>query len=83
MLACLLACLRLLLCCCPSPKLVCDHDYTKTTEWIFMKLGRTMGLGPEKTPLTFGVDSDKGMNLGISSSLSLTLQDRVTGVSIS
>ena len=34
----------------------CQQDYTKTTEWISMKLGWKMGRGPEQTLLTFGVD---------------------------
>ena len=31
--------------------LVCQHDSTKTTEWISDKLGWTMGLGPEQIPI--------------------------------
>ena len=39
--------------------LVCEQDYTKTTEWISTKRGWKMGLGPEQTPLHFGVHLDK------------------------
>ena len=43
-------CVRLLAC-----MFVCQQDYTKTTEQISTKLGWKMVLGPEQTPLTFGV----------------------------
>ena len=36
--------------------LVCKKDYTKTTDRISMKLSCKMDLGPEYTPLTFGMD---------------------------
>lgn len=42
----------------------CRQDYTKSVELISMKLGQRMGLGPERTLLTFGADLDKGMNPG-------------------
>ena len=42
---------------CPSlGLLVCQQDYTKTAEWISMKLGWRLGLDPEQSPLTFVVD---------------------------
>lgn len=40
-------------------RLVCDQDYTKTTEQISVKLEWRVGLGPEWTPLTFFADPDK------------------------
>lgn len=33
--------------------LVCESHYTKTTERISVKFGRTTGLSPEQIPLTF------------------------------
>lgn len=39
--------------------LVCDQGYTKIIEENSMKCGWKMGLGPELTPLTFGLDRDK------------------------
>ena len=35
---------------------VCQQDFTKTTERISKKLGWRMGLGPEQAPLTFDVE---------------------------
>ena len=49
--------------------LVCQQDYTDTTEQISSKLGWRMDLGPEQTSLTSGADS------GFFCSLSLTLHD--------
>ena len=69
-----LTCVCLLLCCNLKQGrhvlnhdhlLICDHDYRKTTNRIPMKLGWRMGLGPESTSLTFGEDSDKGINPGV------------------
>ena len=40
--------------------LVCHQAYTKTPAQIHTKLGWGMGLGPERTLLTFGVAPDKG-----------------------
>lgn len=40
-------------------RLVCDQDYTKTTEQISVKLEWRVGLAPEWTPLTFFADPDK------------------------
>lgn len=40
-------------------RLVCDQDYTKTTEQISVKLEWRVGLGPEWTPLMFFADPDK------------------------
>lgn len=40
--------------------LVCQKDCTKTTGQGSMKPGSRSGLGPEKTPLSFHVDLDKG-----------------------
>ena len=45
--------------------LVCNHNYTKTTQRISTKLGWRMGLGPEQTPETLGTDLDKGTDPGI------------------
>ena len=45
--------------------LVCEWDYAKTTEQISTELQWRMGLGPEWTPLTFGVDMDKGKDPGV------------------
>ena len=39
--------------------LVCDQDYTKTTEQISANLGCRMGLSPEQSPLTFGADQEE------------------------
>ena len=39
--------------------LVCDQDYTKTTEQISTKLGRRTGLGSEQSPLSFALDLNK------------------------
>ena len=36
--------------------LVCQNDYTKTTQRISTKLGWRMGLGPEQTPVAVGTD---------------------------
>ena len=44
--------------------LVCQQDYTKTTDQISMKLGWMMGLGPEWTPSTSGADPHKVMEPG-------------------
>ena len=55
--------------------LVCQQDYTKTTEWISTKLGWRMGLGPEQTLLTYVADPDKGTYPGISFWLSSMSQD--------
>ena len=44
--------------------LVCQQDSTNSTEQISMRLGWRMCLGPEKTPLTFGVDLNKGKDAG-------------------
>ena len=38
--------------------LVCQQDFTKTTEWISTKLRCRMSLSPERTPLTFILDTD-------------------------
>ena len=40
--------------------LVCQWDYTKSSEQIPTKLGWRIGLSPEVTPITFGADLDKG-----------------------
>lgn len=44
--------------------LVCRQDYRETTERIFTELGWGMGLGPEQTPFTSGVDPVKGTDPG-------------------
>ena len=49
--------------------LVCDQDYRKTTEQISTKPGCRMGLGLEKTPLSFCAYPDKETDPGISSSV--------------
>ena len=50
--------------------LVCHQVHTKTSQQISIKLGWTMGLVPEKTPLTFGVDvNDKVTDPGTFSTL--------------
>ena len=36
----------------------------KTTEGISMKLQCSVGLNPEQTPLTFGVNTNKGTDPG-------------------
>ena len=45
--------------------LFCEQNYTKTTGWISTKLGWMMGLGPEQTPSTFGLNLDKEMDQGL------------------
>lgn len=51
--------------------LVCQEDYTKTTEGISTKLGWKMGVSQEQTPLTSGADPDKGLDSGTIISLPL------------
>lgn len=45
--------------------LVCELDYTKTTERTSAKFGLRKCLGPDWIPRTFCVDLDKGMDPGI------------------
>lgn len=44
--------------------LVCQQDYTNSTEQILTKLGWRTGLSPEQTRLTFGTEPDTWKNPG-------------------
>ena len=43
----------------------CMQHYTKTSEWISMKLGERMWYGSEKNPVHFRADQDPGADPGI------------------
>ena len=45
---------------------VYPRDYAKSLQPIFLKFGRGLGYKPKKKPLTFGVDSIKGVHPGYS-----------------
>ena len=49
--------------------LVCQQDYTKTTENISRKLGWRTGLDPELPPMPFVADLDEVMHPGYYSHL--------------
>lgn len=56
---------------CCSVRWVLSRIIIKITERISTKLGLSVVLCPEETPLTFGVDPDERTNPGLFSSLSL------------
>ena len=49
----------------------------KKTQLLFCLDGWKVGVAPKQSPLTFGVDPNKGMDPGNSFSLSLMVQDRM------